>query len=34
VRYGIERVEQDLNHDEALRQAVMTLRDKVYVPVM
>lgn len=32
VRYGIEKVAADLNEDEALRQAITTLREKIYVP--
>lgn len=32
VRYGIEKVAADLNEDEALRQAITALREKVYVP--
>lgn len=32
VRYGIEKVATDLNEDEALRQAITILREKVYVP--
>lgn len=32
VRYGVEKITEDLEHDEALRQIIMTLRDKVYAP--
>jgi chromosomal replication initiator protein len=32
VRYGIEKVAADLNEDEALRQAITILREKIYVP--
>jgi chromosomal replication initiator protein len=32
VRYGVERVAEDLDHDEALRMTILTLRDKVYAP--
>ncbi len=32
VRYGVEKITDDLEHDEALRQTIMTLRDKVYTP--
>jgi len=32
VRYGVEKITDDLEHDEALRQTIMTLRDKVYAP--
>ncbi len=34
VRYGVEKITQDLERDEALRQIIMTLRDKVYIPVV
>lgn len=32
VRYGVERVAEDLDHDEALRMTILTLRDRVYAP--
>jgi chromosomal replication initiator protein len=32
VRYGIEKVGEDLGEDEALRQTIATLRDKLYLP--
>jgi chromosomal replication initiator protein len=32
VRYGVERVAEDLDHDEGLRMTILTLRDKVYAP--
>ena len=32
VRYGVERVAEDLDHDEALRMTILALRDKVYAP--
>jgi chromosomal replication initiator protein len=32
VRYGVERVAEDLDHDEGLRMTVLALRDKVYAP--
>jgi chromosomal replication initiator protein len=32
VRYGIEKVAADLNEDEALRQTITTLREKIYIP--
>ena len=34
IRYGVEKITEDLEHDEALRQIIMTLRDKVYAPAM
>jgi chromosomal replication initiator protein len=33
VRYGVERVMEELDHDEALRMIVLALREKVYAPV-
>lgn len=33
VRYGVEKVAEDLVRDEALRLTIMTLRDKIYVPM-
>jgi chromosomal replication initiator protein len=32
VRYGIEKVSSELNEDESLRQAITTLREKIYIP--
>ncbi len=32
VRYGVDRVAQDLGRDETLRQDIMRLRDKIYTP--
>jgi chromosomal replication initiator protein len=32
VRYGVERVTEDLDHDEALRMTILALRDRVYAP--
>ncbi len=32
VRYGVEQVTQDLEHDEDLRRAIVILRDKIYIP--
>ncbi|MCX6043948.1 MAG: chromosomal replication initiator protein DnaA [Chloroflexi bacterium] len=32
VRYGVEQVTQDLEHDEDLRRAIVVLRDKMYMP--
>jgi chromosomal replication initiator protein len=32
VRYGVERVAEDLDHDEGLRMTILALRDKVYAP--
>ena len=32
IRYGVEKVAEDLEHDEALRLTITTLRDKVYMP--
>lgn len=32
VRYGIEKVAADLNEDEALRQTITALREKIYIP--
>lgn len=32
VRYGVERVAEELDHDESLRMTILTLRDKVYAP--
>ena len=31
VRYGVERIAEDLDRNEALRQTIMTLRDKVCI---
>jgi chromosomal replication initiator protein len=33
VRYGVERVAEDLDRDEALRMTILALREKVYAPV-
>jgi len=33
IRYGIEKVNDELTEDEALRQTVATLREKIYLPV-
>lgn len=32
VRYGVEKVATDLNDDEALRQTITALREKIYIP--
>ncbi len=32
VRYGVEKITEDLAEDESLRQAVATLREKIYTP--
>ena len=32
VRYGVERVSEDLERDEALRMTILALREKVYAP--
>ena len=32
VRYGVEQVTRDLEHDEDLRRAIVLLRDKIYIP--
>lgn len=32
VRYGVEQVTNDLEHDEDLRRAIVLLRDKIYTP--
>jgi len=32
VRYGVERVTEDLDHDEGLRMTILALRDRVYAP--
>jgi chromosomal replication initiator protein len=32
VRYGVERVADDLDGDEGLRMTILALRDKVYAP--
>ena len=32
IRYGVERVAEDLDNDEALRMTILTLRDRVYAP--
>lgn len=32
VRYGVERVAQDLGRDDALRQDILRLREKIYMP--
>ncbi|MCC6458318.1 MAG: chromosomal replication initiator protein DnaA [Caldilineaceae bacterium] len=32
IRYGVERVAEDLDHDEGLRMTILALRDKVYAP--
>lgn len=32
VRYGIEKVANELNEDEALRQTITALREKIYIP--
>jgi chromosomal replication initiator protein len=32
VRYGVERVAEDLDHDEGLRMTILALRDRVYAP--
>lgn len=32
VRYGVERVAEELDHDEGLRMTILALRDKVYAP--
>lgn len=32
VRYGIEKVATDLTDDEALRQTITALREKIYIP--
>ncbi len=32
VRYGVERVTEELDRDESLRMVILTLRDKVYAP--
>ncbi len=31
IRYGVERISDDLDQDDALRQNIMTLRDKMYI---
>jgi len=33
VRYGIEKIGDDLTEDEALRQVIATLREKIYLPL-
>lgn len=32
IRYGVERIADDLDHDEALRMTILALRDKIYAP--
>lgn len=32
IRYGVERVAEDLDQDESLRMTILALRDKVYAP--
>jgi chromosomal replication initiator protein len=32
IRYGVERVSEDLDHDESLRMTILALRDRVYAP--
>ncbi len=32
VRYGVEQITQDLEHDEDLRRVIVVLRDKIYIP--
>jgi chromosomal replication initiator protein len=32
IRYGVERVAEDLDHDEGLRMTILALRDRVYAP--
>jgi len=32
IRYGVEKIAEDLNTDEALRREVILLRDKIYTP--
>jgi chromosomal replication initiator protein len=32
IRYGVERVAEDLDRDEGLRMTILALRDKVYAP--
>lgn len=32
VRYGIEKVNEDLSEDETLRQTISALREKMYIP--
>ena len=34
IRYGVERIAEDLDHDESLRMTILALRDKVYAPPM
>lgn len=31
VRYGVERIAEEVEHDEGLRQDIMALRDKIYI---
>ncbi len=33
VRYGVERINEDLERDEALRMTILALREKVYAPI-
>ena len=32
VRYGVEKVANELNENEALRQTITALREKIYIP--
>lgn len=32
VRYGVEKVQEDIEHDDELRREITTMRDKVYAP--
>lgn len=32
IRYGVEKIENEMDEDEALRQDVVELRDKIYAP--
>jgi chromosomal replication initiator protein len=34
VRYGVERISEDLDRDEGLRLTIVSLREKVYMPQM
>lgn len=33
VRYGIEKITDELAENESLRQAIATLREKIYTPI-
>ena len=34
VRYGVEKIVEELDRNEALRQTIMSLRDRLYVPTV